>query len=150
MQAQKFSAMQNNGLKTPQRTVTAGAVKILAAEDASVLQFGDGENTRLKSAAIAVQRAIPTYHKDETRFASYPLFFLPLPRPTEPPGGMLIRARPEAAIRLGFIEVTSIRAASLFRFGNTGKLETTSRILHIRHFNNIRLPPPAGTSAENQ
>jgi len=150
MPEKNFSVLRESGLQTPQRTVAAGGVKIIAAEDASVLQFGDGESTHLKTAAIAVQRAIPVYHKDETRFACYPLFFLPLPRPTVPPGGLLVRARPEAVIRLGFIELTSIRAASLFRLGNTGKLETASRILHIRQFNHIRLPPPAGTSAENQ
>lgn len=123
--------------KTPQRTVSAGAVKIVSATDASVVQFGDGATTRLKTAAIAVQRAIPNFRGDEIRFAEYPLYFLPAPRPEGPPGGMLIRTRPDALIRIGFLEAMVVRSNSVVRVGNTGKLAADARTLHIRHFNNV-------------
>ncbi len=132
---------------TPQRTVVAGAVKLLLALDSSVMQAGDNESAFLRTHAIAVQRAIPHFQGDETRFAAYRIFFLPNPRPVEPPGGRLLRTRPEAEIRIGAIEVLALRSASLFRIGNTGALTADSRIHHIRHFNNVL---PAGTVAENQ
>ena len=127
-------------MNTPQRTAIAGAVRINAALDSSIVQFGDGENTHLKTSAIAVQRAIPQYQGDETRFASYPIFFLPEPRPAGPPGGFLIRTRPCSKIRIGTIEAIAVRSTSVLRIGNTGNLEAHSRIHHIRHFNN-RLAP---------
>jgi hypothetical protein len=112
-------------------------VKINSASDSSIVQFGDGENTKLKTFAIAVQRAIPNDLGDETRFASYPVFFLPSPQPAGPPGGFLVKAQPDAVIQVGFLTAVAVRSASVVRIGNSGALEAESRIHHIRHFNNL-------------
>lgn len=124
-------------MNTPQRTVVTGAVKIVSAVDSSIVQIGDNEFALLRTRATAVQRAIPNFQGDETRFAAYPIFFLPDPRPAEPSGGFLIRTHPGAAIEIGAIELTAVRSASVFRIGNTGTLAANSRIHHIRHYNNV-------------
>jgi len=119
----------------PSRLSVIGEVKINTALDACIVQFGDTFDSDTIDYAIALQRQIPNFRGDETRFASYPIFSLPLPRIQSPDDGILVSRIPESRIYVGDVRVIAIRASSYFQAGFVDRYTAESRILHIRQFN---------------
>lgn len=106
----------------------------------AVVQVGDNDSTGLFNRTIAVQRAIPRFYDDETRFAAYSIFFRPLPA-WEPPPQLLEITGPVGEIRVGPVRVISMAASALVRIGSGRSLAAVSRIHHIRHYNNLAPGP---------
>jgi len=122
-------------MRKGQRTTRIATISLNTVGSSSVAQFGDNRNTRLKSRAIAVQRAISVYGKDETRFAAYELFTRPLLQLNT---NMEVDFRTSGCspdIDIGCIDVTALSASALLRAGCSGPLTAETRVLHIRHFN---------------
>ena len=124
------------------RTSVIGTVKVDASSNGSVAQFGDSREVRLTDRAIAVQRRIPDYEGDETRFASYPIFSLPLPRMPEQPDDAIASRSRGNAIQVGTVRLLSMSASSYLHAGCTDRLTAQSRIKHIRQFNDAAGQPP--------
>jgi spore germination protein PE len=117
------------------RTTKIDAVVMNTVGSSSVAHFGDNKETNLKSRAIAVQRAIATYHQDEFRFASYEIFTRPLLQLNT---GIAVNFRMDSCppdIEIGCIDVTALSTSALFRAGCSGPLTAETRVLNIRHFN---------------
>ncbi len=130
----------------PSRFSVIGEVKINTADDACIVQFGDTFDSDTIDFAIALQRQIPNFHGDETRFASYPIFSLPLPRIQWPDDGILVSRSHGSPIYVGAVRVIAIRASSYFQAGYVDRYTAESRILHIRQFNSEAAQPPPFTS----
>jgi Protein of unknown function (DUF2772). len=124
------------------RLTTAGYVYLNTLSSSSVTQFGDARgSTKQKNRVIAVQRAIPDSYKDETRFASYPLFFKTLLNPGSEPPVRMNSASGGVPIRIGSVYVLGITASSVMRLGCSGPVQGESRIVNIRQFNDpARVP----------
>lgn len=121
-------------MKAP-RTTKIVTIFLNTIGSSSVAQFGDNGETKLKSRAIAVQRAIPTYEQDEARFASYDIFTRPLLQLNT---GLAVEFRTDDSppdIEIGCIDVTALSSSALLRAGCSGPLTAETRILNIRHFN---------------
>lgn len=120
----------------PTRGTKIGRLFVNTVGTSSVAHLGDnGGSTDLKSRAIAVQRAVPEFDHDETRFAAYKLFTRPV---YQLETGINVELRTEGCapdIRIGCIDVTALSSASLLRAGCGGPLSATARIKHIRQFN---------------
>lgn len=128
------------------RLSVIGTVKVNASSDASVLQFGDSREVDLTDRAIALQRKLANDRGDETRFASYPIFTLPLPRFPEQAAGTLASRSYGNPIQVGSIRLTALRASSYLHAGCAEQLTAESRIKHIRQFNDATgLPRPDDT-----
>lgn len=117
------------------RTTVIGRLYVNTVGTSSVAQFGDNGTTRLTSRALAVQRAVPEYSHDETKFAAYRIFTRPL---IELDTGLSVEfgkvdCVPE--IRIGCLRAVALSASSLLRAGVTGPFAAETRIKHIRNFN---------------
>lgn len=117
------------------RLSNVGFLKVNQTLFASVIQVGDNDISQLFSRVIAVQRMIPNFYRDETRFAAYPIFFRPLLElRAEPEGSLFSRSR-GAEIRVDTVKVLTHNASSLIRIGSSHAVVAESRIKHIRQFN---------------
>lgn len=116
------------------RLAEVGAIKVNVLTDAAVMQIGDSQTVDLIDWAIALQRRYANFQKDETRFASYPIFSLPLPRFPEAPDALIVSSSLTNRICVGTVRVLSIRASSYFQTGCAGRLTAESRIQHIRQY----------------
>jgi spore germination protein PE len=140
-------------MSIPWRLSVVGTLAVDTLLFSAVVQVGDNDSTRLFNRTIAMHRAIPRFHGDETRFAAYSIFFRPLPSWGTPPQ-MLEISGPAGAIRVGSVRVITLAASSLVRIGSGRNLEAESRIKHIRHYNHLApgsLPQAessAGTDAD--
>jgi len=124
-------------MKPSLRRTDIGRVYLNTVGTASVAHFGDNGATRLKSRAIAVQRAIALYDHDETRFAAYSLFAR---EPLELDTGLEVafdKAPCEPDLRIGCLKVIALASSSLLRAGTSGPLVSQTWIKHIRQFNNL-------------
>ncbi|MFD0958668.1 spore germination protein GerPE [Paenibacillus chungangensis] len=121
------------------RTAKIGAVCIISAATASVVQFGDRGDTYANLRALAVQRAENHITAGEAYFESYDIFRRPLPYLIDQlhDTGQLIQTErfnhcPD--ITVGFIRVTAMGSSSSFLVGNARSNNATSIIKHIRQF----------------
>ncbi|MFD0670566.1 spore germination protein GerPE [Cohnella sp. GCM10027633] len=120
------------------RSTNIGRLFVNTVGSSSVAHFGDNGKTALFSRAIAVQRAVPVYDHDETRFAAYELFTRPV-YTLETCADVAFRSidcSPD--IRIGCVDVTALSSSSMLRAGIGGPLTAETRVKHIRQFN--RLP----------
>lgn len=117
------------------RLANVESLKVINMFHAAVVQVGDNGTSDLWDYAIALQRAIPDFAGDETRFASYPIFFLPIPVWPPVPSDCMSASGPGSEIRVGRVKVVTHTASSLIRIGSAGPLRAESRIKHIRQFN---------------
>ncbi|TVY04420.1 spore germination protein GerPE [Cohnella terricola] len=125
------------------RTTIVAALYVNTVSSSGTLQLGDGDRTDMKTKALAVQKAIPNFIKDEFRYASYPLFFLPKLTLKQPCVSVnMTSVSPWPTIQVGPVYMLGISSSSIMRVGCGGPLQGSSRIKHIRDFNNL-------TSAEN-
>jgi len=116
------------------RNVRVNTVFVNTASSSSFVHFGDGERAELTSRALAVQRAVPIFDRDEFRFASYAIFTRPvlkLPSCRE----TSIQTFSEYDIAVGTISVLGVSASSTFHVGCGGPHKAVTRIKHIRQFN---------------
>lgn len=121
------------------RNTTLKCLFVNTVSTSGIVQFGDNQETNLKSKALAVQRAIPNYEDDEFRFASYPIFSLPK-LTLEPCATVNFTSCSPASnsnFRVGFVRTLGVSASSLLRVGTSGPLQAESRIKHIRQYNNV-------------
>ncbi|WP_019004552.1 spore germination protein GerPE [Cohnella laeviribosi] len=122
------------------RKTVAGTAFINTVSHSGIVQFGDTKDVSSQvNRVIAVQRAVPVFKGDETRFAAYALFYKPLLRPVGKPSASLSSSSDDGTIRIGDVRVIGVTASSILRFGCGGPHTAEARILHIRHFNN-RIP----------
>jgi len=121
----------------PYRLTEIGWLYLNTASHASSIQFGDTfGSVNLKNRVLAIQRAIARFEKDELRFASYPLFFLPNPVPTAPPETQIRSESQTGTIEVGAVKILGVTASSFVRAGNGyGPHIAEARIHHFRHFN---------------
>jgi len=124
------------------RVSRVGCLFVNTVSQASALQCGDNRVSNLRSRAIAVQRAIPNYVKDEARFASYALFTLPRLRLRTCAEVDFVAVDRCPSIDIGSVASLGVSASSVLRIGVTERVAAETRILHIRHFN------APGTSAD--
>lgn len=118
------------------RCTIVGSLFLNTVSSSAIVQLGDHASVQLKSRAIAVQRAIPNFEKDEFRFAAYPIFFREAITLT-PCRPIQFQSCPSTSnIRIGAVESLGVSAASYLRAGCGGALSAVSRVKHIRHFNN--------------
>ncbi|WP_139787268.1 spore germination protein GerPE [Cohnella massiliensis] len=118
------------------RTSVVKRVFVNTVSQAGIVQFGDTKRqSDQRNRGIAVQRAVPNFEGDEVKFASYPLFFLPRPKPGEPLDVAVTTASDDGAIRVGRVSVLGVSTSSIFRVGCGGPHDALARVLHIRHFN---------------
>jgi len=128
------------------RLAVIGTVKLNVSSDASVVQFGESREVAMTDRAIALQRRYATFQGDETKFASYPLFSLPMPQFPEQSDGMLVSRSHGNSIQVGTIRLIALRASSYLHAGCMERLMAESRIKHIRQFNDAAsLPQPVTT-----
>lgn len=120
------------------RNTTLNCIFVNTVSTSGMVQFGDNQETNLKSRALAVQRAIANYEDDEFRFASYPIFSLPklTLEPCVSVSFISCSPQPNANIRVGFVRTLGVSASSLLRVGTSGPIQAESRIKHIRQYNN--------------
>jgi len=123
------------------RLAAIEAVKLDVVSDASIVQFGDSLEADLSDRAIALQRRYANFTRDETRFASYPIFALPLPQFPEQEDGILVSRSQGNTIQVGTIRLISLDASSYLHAGCMERLTTESRIKHIRQFDDAALQP---------
>ncbi|MCU6707705.1 spore germination protein GerPE [Paenibacillus sp. J5C_2022] len=121
------------------RTAKIGAVCIISAATASVVQFGDRGDTYALLRALAVQRAENHITAGEAYFEAYSIFNRPLPYMIDLlyDTGQLIQTErinhcPD--IRVGFVRVTAMGSSSSFLAGNARSNNATSKIKHIRQY----------------
>ncbi|WP_276352002.1 spore germination protein GerPE [Cohnella caldifontis] len=129
------------------RLVRAESLKVVNMFHGAVMQVGDNGVSNPWDWSIALQRAIPDFYGDETRFASYSLFFRPLPAWLPAPDVGTESGGPPAEIRVGPVKVITASASILIRIGCSGGHSAESRILHIRQYNG---PPPPTVSAADR
>ncbi|MBW5446812.1 spore germination protein GerPE [Cohnella sp. CFH 77786] len=130
-------------MSVQKRLSRVGSLRIDSLLFSTVAQLGDNVFTELNSKAIALARAIPDFEGDETRFAAYPIFFLPL---RELRGGPTVRfssRSPCGEIHVGSVRAVVAGTSCLLRLGTSETFFAESRIKHIRQFNDR-----IGTSAE--
>lgn len=117
------------------RTTVIDRIYVNTVGTSSVAHFGDNGTTRLTSRALAVQRAVPEYAHDETKFAAYRLFTRPI---LELDTGIRVDFRKEDGvpeIQIGCLRAVALSASSLLRAGETGPFVAQTRVKHIRNFN---------------
>lgn len=112
-----------------------GIMKLDTVSDASVVQLGDSCCVELNERAIALQRRIPDFYKDETKFAAYRIFSMPLPIWGQAPDAVLTRRNRASDIRVGEIRINAVSASSYIHAGSAVTLSAKSRIKHIRQYN---------------
>ncbi|THF72594.1 spore germination protein GerPE [Cohnella fermenti] len=121
------------------RLVTAGFVYVNTVSSSGIVQFGDAAGaTTSTNRLIAVQRAVPIYDKDETRFSAYPLFYKLKLQPGGEPPARLNSSSAGSPIRVGNVCVLGISTSSVLRFGCSGPIGGESRIVNIRQFNDLQ------------
>lgn len=121
------------------RTAKIGAVCMISAASASIVQFGDRGDTHAMLRALAVQRAEDHSTSGDAYFEAYPIFRRPLPYFIDPlhDAGQLIameRINHCPDITVGFVRVTALSSASSFLAGNARSNNGISKIKHIRQF----------------
>ncbi|CAM3789428.1 spore germination protein GerPE [Cohnella lubricantis] len=121
----------------PDRVTAIGWFGMNTMSNASQLQFGDTfGSVHLQNRVLAIQRAIARFPRDELRFASYPLFFLPNPVPADPNPTPIFSASTTGTIEIGAVRIMASTASSFIRAGNGyGPQYADTRIHHFRHFN---------------
>lgn len=119
------------------RVSRVGYVHLNLVQHAAAAQFGDTAYTDLRNRTIALQRAIPNFEGDETRFAAYSLFFRPELVLLGGPEAVLNTRNPFGEIDVGAIKVNLTATSSLIRVGTSGPLTAHSRVKHIRQFNQV-------------
>ncbi|WP_123040944.1 spore germination protein GerPE [Cohnella candidum] len=117
------------------RVAKVGYFKINQIFHGAIAQFGDNDSSVLFNRTIALQRAIPDFFGDETRFAAYPIFFLPLRELVGGPEGTIVSRSETGDIRVGAIHALSVTASSLIRIGSAREIVAESRVKHIRQYN---------------
>lgn len=120
------------------RVTKIGWLVQTSMDTASMIHFGDNGTTRLKSRAIAVQRAVTRFDRDETRFAAYSLFSrAPLELDT---GTEVAFEKRDCApsISIGWVRNLGLSAASLLRAGESGPFVAETYLLQIRQFNDFQ------------
>lgn len=117
------------------RTTAIGRIYVNTVGTSSVAHFGDNGTTKLSSRALAVQRAVPEYAHDETKFAAYRIFTRPLLELNTGVSVDFSKEDRESEIRIGCLRAVALSASSLLRAGVTGPFVARTRIKHIRNFN---------------
>lgn len=126
------------------RNTTLGSLFVNSVSSSSIVQLGDNDYSNLSNKVLAVARAIPNFEDDEYRFASYGIYFLPK-LTLQPRVAVDFQSRsPLPNIQVGTVYLLGVSASSYLRVGCGGPLKAESRILDIRHFNNLK----TGTFAE--
>jgi spore germination protein PE len=122
-------------MRTFSRCIQLGDLFVNTVSMAAVVQLGDTGETKHASRALAIQRAIPTYHGDELRFAAYSIFTR-APQAAQPYREVqVLRSDVQPDICIGSLETLGVAASSLLRVGCGGPLTSEARIKHIRQFN---------------
>jgi spore germination protein PE len=132
-------------MSVEKRLSVAGTLYITRQAESAIVQIGDNVISDLFNRTIALQRAIPDFQGDETRFAAYSIFSRPILELQAGPSVDFHSRSPGADIRVGSIKSHVVAASALIRIGVTKTLVAESRIKHIRQFN-----AGIGTSAEKR
>lgn len=120
------------------RVTRLGFFHLNLADTSSIVHFGDGGIEEPASRVIALQRAIPVFDHDETRFASYGIFTRPLLKLLPNTNVNMQVNNFDSEIQIGAVKVVLSSSSSIIRAGSGGFHEAESRIKHIRQYNNIR------------
>lgn len=117
------------------RVSVVHTVKINQVLDASIVELGDHKEASLFNRSIALQRAIPKFDGDESRFAAYRIFSLPLPPLPFEPDVLTVDNTDAGPIRVGLFRSLLVDASSFVRVGCGSSVTAESRIKHIRQDN---------------
>ena len=98
-----------------------------------VVEIGDTVQLKANHNVIAVQREQEIFFGNEGNFEDYPIFSEPIPIPSLPAPGPMIRIYHEAPnIRVGQIHIKGISTSGMMQIGSTNTVCLESRVLHIR------------------
>jgi spore germination protein PE len=122
-------------MSVQKRLSVVGTLYVTRQAEAAIVQIGDNVISDLFNRTIALQRAIPDFQGDETRFAAYSIFSRPILELQAGPSVDFHSRSPVADIRVRYIHPLVVTASALLRIGVTKTLVAESRIKHIRQFN---------------
>ncbi|MDQ0111673.1 spore germination protein GerPE [Paenibacillus harenae] len=132
----------------PIRTARIGAVCLIDVSSSGAVQFGDRGETNAKLRAIALQRQEDHTTAGDVFYESYRIFDRDLPELVDPEyadgqGVHIERVNADPFITVGYIHVTATGAASSLLCGNCMRVNSESRIMHIRQYPRPRPIPGA-------
>lgn len=112
----------------------------------SNLQIGDSRNIRLRSRALAVQKAWTDFQGSEGDLSPFYLFRQEIPQPVFYESLEFNLDQRVPVIKVGAVRITSAAASSLVHIGSTEEITIESRVKHFRHYKNV--PPGFRTRPE--
>ncbi|MEC3606550.1 spore germination protein GerPE [Bacillus glycinifermentans] len=120
------------------RTSKVTFLKVQFIGTGSTLQIGDTHEFFAREKVLAVQRYLPNYFGNEGSFKQedFQLFREPVPRLLPETGVYSAFYHENPVIRVRAIKVQSISSSAIAHIGSTGRIDTETRIKHIRN------PPP--------
>lgn len=114
------------------RTSIVNQLKITVVSLASTLQIGDLVEFKSHSKALAVQREESIYLGNEGNFEAFELFSKPIPLPKVYEDVQMEILNRDPYIKVGNVRVIAVASSSLIQVGSNQRIDTESRIKHIR------------------
>jgi spore germination protein PE len=125
-----------------QRTSYVNHMDIKVASFSSILQVGDSCIINGLSRALAVQREEEIDFGKEGNFASYPVFFEPIPLLPVNEDITYLSHNWNPVIKLNNLNVIGFSSSSILHIGNSQNIHMESRVKHIRQLQERRAEEP--------
>jgi len=116
------------------RTSVVNQIKLQSVSTASQFMVGDSAAINAHTQALAVQRQVAVFFKNEADFAHYPLFTKSIPKPIVDEQIQMIVDQQSPYIKVNSIHVIGVAQASAMQIGSTQHINLESRIKHFRQF----------------
>jgi len=131
-----------------ERTSKVDSVNLTSLGSSSLLQLGDSEEIQSVTHALAVHQEKEYFNENNGNFANYSIFkrlhlFTPILDPI-----VMQTTSLNQIIKVGCINIIALSSSATLHIGNSGHIQTDTRIKHIRQLESGGIQSDQNTEEE--